>query len=65
MFVVRIGVEKTMPPKMVMKGMKTMTKQKKKNQSKGSKGLEKPKSKGLEKPSSKPKKRLTKSNLEK
>lgn len=65
LFVVRIGVEKTMPPKMVMKVMKTMTKQKKKNQSKGSKGLEKPKSKGLEKPSSKPKKRLTKSNLEK
>ena len=54
-----------MPPKMVMKVMKTMTKQKKKNQSKGSKGLEKPKSKGLEKPSSKPKKKLTKSNLEK
>jgi len=40
LFVVRIGVEKTMPPKMVMKVMKTMTKQKKKNQSKGSKGLE-------------------------
>ena len=50
---------------MAMKVMKTMTKQKKKNQSKGSKGLEKPKSKGLEKPSSKPKKKLTKSNLEK